>query len=230
MAYASEGVEEVVMAIRSVYPDADPTEEELFGLSLSDFPFPVSPDIRGRQFRAHLPDNPWNNGEKGILCLTQQFNTRAALFNLVSTCSIHRDSGHPDDTCGAVGGACGAGRASDPVVCSLSQQARRGGLAVSFPDPPGIAISKLEGVWKMDGNPIDINDDSDGTNAPWQISRGGRRASLRDVGRLLLDNEPISTGSQVARVLEVVADVVAAQEKHLPVWARTGSEEMGLRS
>ena len=69
----------------------------------------ASATARGKQFTAHLPDNPWNNGERGILCLTQQFNTMSALFNLLGACGVPNLNVPTGQVCATVGGSCGPG-------------------------------------------------------------------------------------------------------------------------
>ena len=123
--------------------------------------------------------NPWN-GARGLLCLSQRFNTLGALFNLVIRCGIpHR--GAATDTCDAVGDFCGVTRNSDPVVCTASQNLARAPRALSLADPVGISIRELGGIWKLNGTQIDIN--APGANhGTWTISRNGKRAMLDTQG------------------------------------------------
>ena len=121
-ALAETGADAVRREIQNLYPGANPTDQELFGPGFN--PSTATANTRGDQFRTHLPRNPWNNGEKGILCLMQQFNTLGALFNLLGQCGVPNTSISPEAVCANVGGACGPGRNSDPQVCSAAQKSR----------------------------------------------------------------------------------------------------------
>jgi hypothetical protein len=109
-AFAAVGPAALVSAIQDVIPGANPTLDELFGAGFN--PAATTAVGRARTFRDHLADNPWNNGKKGILCLTQQFNTLGALFNLITACGVRQAQGTPENTCSLVAstGACGDGR------------------------------------------------------------------------------------------------------------------------
>jgi hypothetical protein len=220
-AFAAVGYEALKTAVADVIPDADPTAADLFGAGFE--PNAAPPIARSQSFRDNLPLNPWNNGQKGILCLTQQFNTLGALFNLLTACGVPRAAGTPQDTCGLVGGACGEGRSSDPTVCAASQQAARDGIGYTLRDPAGIRISKLEGVWKLNGAPLDVND-PDKNEGAWVLSRNGRRGVLTVLPGLTLDDDPLATGAQIAHKVVVAADLLAAPDAALPDWARIGAE------
>ncbi len=174
-------------------------------------------------FRAHLQENPWNNGEKGILCLTQRFNTLNALFNLLAACSVRRTQGTPENTCSLVGAACGPARSSDPALCATAQRSVRGNLGLSLRDPTGVRIVKLDGVWRINNSTIDINDPAQNQGS-WVVSRNARRAVLTIAAGLTVDGSPVRTGAQIARKLQVAADVLAAPDAALPLWARVGVE------
>lgn len=220
-AFAAVGFNELVAAIQDVVPSANPTEVELFGPGFSSS---ASTAIgRSRTFRDHLQQNPWNNGKKGILCLTQEFNTLVALFNLVTKCGVPKTQGTPQNTCALVAGACGPGRSSDPAVCAAAQRAVRAGLGFTLRDPAGVRIVKLEGVWKSNNAQIDINDPNQNQGA-WIVSRNGRRGVLTVAPGLTVDGQPLVTGAQVSRNLSVAADLFAAQSSALPDWARIGVE------
>lgn len=220
-AFAAVGSDALVSAVQDALPGADPTVEDLFGAGFN--PAAASPTARSRQFRARLGGNPWNNGQKGILCLMQRFNTLGALFNLLTECGVPRTQGAPEATCGLVGGACGDGRNSDPAVCAESQRAARNKLGFTLRDPGGVRIIKLEGSWKLQSNAIDINDPAQNQGA-WAVDRNGRRGVLKGIPGLTLDGDPLVTGTQVSRVLRVRADLLAAPEAALPEWARAGNE------
>ena len=202
-------------------PSASPTAEELFGPGFN--PAVSSPIGRRQTFRNRLTENPWNNGKKGILCLTQQLNTLGALFNLLTACGVPRTQGTPENTCSLVGNACGPGRSSDPVVCAETQRAVRGNLGFTLRDPAGVRIVKLEGVWKINNNDIDIDDPAK-NRGTWVVSRNGRRGLLTVAAGLTLDGQPLVTRAQVSRKLRVAADVFAAPNATLPEWARIGVE------
>lgn len=220
-AFAAVGFDALLVAVRDILPGAGPTVEDLFGPGFN--PAAATPVGRSRQFRARLPHNPWNNGQKGILCLMQQFNTLGALFKLLTECGVPRTQGAPEATCGLVGGACGDGRNSDPAVCAEAQRAARGKLGFTLRDPAGVRIVRLEGSWKIKANTIDVNDPANNQGA-WAVDRNGRRGVLAVVPGLTLDGDPLVSGSQISRVLRVTADLLAAPELALPEWARAGNE------
>ncbi|MGH8659248.1 MAG: hypothetical protein ACREV4_12450 [Gammaproteobacteria bacterium] len=222
-AFAAVGFDELVNAIHDVIPDGNPTVGELFGPGFS--PAANSSLARSRTFRNRLAVNPWNNGQKGILCLTQQFNTLGALFNLLAACGVLKTQGTPENTCALVAstGACGPGRSSDPAVCAEAQRAVRGDLGFSLRDPAGVRIVRLEGVWKLSNSDIDINDPTLNQGI-WVVNRNGRRGVLTVKNALTLDSDPLVTGAQIARKLKVAADLFAAPSANLPEWARIGVE------
>jgi hypothetical protein len=220
-AYAAVGLDALNSAIKDLIPGADPTEADLFGPGFNSSA--ATSLARSETFRNHLPLNPWNNGDKDILCLTQQFNTQGALFNLLTECGVPQTSGSPEDTCGLVGGACGVGRSSDPAICTLSQTAVRGKFDYTLRDPSGIRFLKLEGVWKLDGAVIDINDFSHNQGL-WVVTRNGRRAVLTIPAGLVLDDKPLVTGAQISHKVAVAADLLVAPDAALPDWARISAE------
>lgn len=220
-AFAALGFNELVEAIQDVIPEANPTAEELFGPEFN--PASSPPLGRARTFRARLQENPWNNGEKGILCLTQRFNTLNALFNLLAACSVRRMQGTPENTCSLVEPACGPSRSSDPALCATAQRSVRAGMALSLRDPVGVRIVKLEGMWKIANDDIDINDPAQNRGI-WIVSRNRQRAELSIVDGLTVDGELVITGAQVARKVKVASDLLAAPDTALPEWARTGRE------
>jgi len=179
--------------------------------------------LRAQAFRAHLAQNPWNNGQKGILCLTQGANTLGALFNLLSQCGIPKTQGAPQDTCGLVAGACGPGRSSDPNVCAVAQEAVRNKVGFTLRDPAGIRLVTLKGAWKIGNTAIDVNEPASNQGV-WHVSRNGRRGVLNVIQGLKLDGEPIVSGAQVSRKLSVAADLLAAPNAALPEPARIGEE------
>lgn len=166
-AFAAEGFNELAAAIQDVIPGANPTVAELFGPGFN--PAASTPIGRSRTFRDNLQQNVWNNGTKGILCLTQQFNTLGALFNLVTECGVRKTQGTPENTCALVGGACGPGRSSDPAVCAQSQRAVREGLGFTLRDPAGVRIVSLEGVWRIGNAQINVNDPNQNQGV-WTVS------------------------------------------------------------
>ncbi|MBW3600214.1 MAG: hypothetical protein KY475_23440 [Planctomycetes bacterium] len=226
-AFAAAGsqalMEAVQYGVRETSPGPSPTVKELFGASANVDVDALSPTARIQHFRNRLAANPWNNGAKDILCLTQQFNTANALFNLAAECGVPQSQGSPEDTCSLVGGACGPNRSSDPRICAAAQQAIRNGIAFSLRDPVGIRIDKLLGVWKQNGTVIDVND-SAANGGVWSISRNGRRAVLSVGAGLTVNDAPLTTGAQVSRVLQVSADLLTARDSDLPDWAMVGNE------
>ncbi len=142
-AFAAAGLPALTAAIQDVMPGAAPTTAELFGPGFNAAA--ETPQARSQTFLSRLAQNPWNNGQKGILCLTQRANTLGALFNLLTECGVPRAGGAPQDTCSHVGGACGVGRSSDPAVnqgiWAVSRNGRRGVLSI----PAGL---------DLDGQPL----------------------------------------------------------------------------
>jgi hypothetical protein len=219
-AFAAVGSSSLSDAVRDVIPGASPTAAELFGTATNVDALPSQARIQ--RFRNNLKRNPYNDGTKGILCLTQGANTLGALFHLVTECAVVRQ-GEPEDSCGLVGGACGPGRASDPNVCTAAQRAARNRIALTLQDPAGVRIVRLEGIWKIDGQQIDINDAASNRGA-WTIARNGRRAILKIVNGLTIGDAPVTTGAQVSRVVRVAADLKTVADNALPEWARRGKE------
>jgi Putative peptidoglycan binding domain len=173
----------------------------------------------GSLFRDNLANNPWNNGEKGLLCMVQNENTLPLLFGLLVNCAVPRLDMPVQDVCTAVTpNNCVPGRNSDPNVCRVSQDEARKGNVLSLSDPVGVQIVTLQGIWRInDGKTnrqIDINNPKDNQGA-WQVSRGGHRAVLKNLPGLTVDGSPIKTGAQVARRLQVGARVTIAAEKDL---------------
>ena len=223
-AFAKESFAALAAAIQDVIPGANPTPEEVFGPGISHDS--LSAEDRATRFRQFRQSNPWNNGEKGILCLTQQFNTLGALINLMVHCSIVRQDVDAGQICSLVGGFCGPRRNSDPRISVAVQNAARSDLVISADNPIGISITSLGGRWTLDGVEVDITTEtSDGTPL-WRVSRNGRRAvfHLPAGVDLRLDSAPVISGTQLSRVLTVVARVTAAKSTEVPEWARTGNE------
>ncbi|NJK67754.1 MAG: hypothetical protein HC789_11610 [Microcoleus sp. CSU_2_2] len=222
-ALAMVSADALIAGIQNVIPDANPTLDELFGSGFD--PGTTSGEDRAQRFRQNLIRNPWNNGEKGILCLTQQFNTAGALFNLLDKCAIKNTSIPSSAVCGAVGGACGPNRNSDPRICQASQNTVRSSRAISLVEPVGIKIKRLFGSWEIDGVAVDINDKTNNQGA-WVISRNGRRAVLDITKKVTLGGSVITSGAEVSNNLQVEADVISAPESSLANWAKTGQEFM----
>lgn len=207
-------------AVRDAIPAANATNKDLFGTSTGVDALP--PLVRANLFRRNLRQNPWNNGQKGILCLTQGANTLQALLRLLADCAVLSDT-DPEDICGSLGGACVPNRSSDPRICAEVQRAVRSKLALSIKDPAGVRIGEMMGTWTRNGQEFDINDPATNQGA-WTISRNGRRAVLDLTNGVKLGDEAVVTGAQVSRLVKVSADVIAAPETKIPDWARTGGE------
>jgi peptidoglycan hydrolase-like protein with peptidoglycan-binding domain len=169
----------------------------------------------GELFRQNLPNNPWNNGQKGILCMANFDNTLPLLFGLLSHCAVPRRDVSPQEVCRLVGGTnCVPGRSSDPNVCMAVQTEALKNNVFSPVDPVGIQILKLQGIWRINNTQIDINDPQKNQGA-WQVSRGDRRGVLKNLPGLTLDGLPITSGGQVARKLQVGLKVMIAAEQDL---------------
>lgn len=219
-ALAMVGVNELVAAIKAVIPDANPKPAELFGPGAN--PDTTSSESRSRRFRDFAQKNPWNNGTKGILCLAQEFNTLGALFNLVGPAAVPNVGIDAGQTCSTLGSFCGADRNSDPNIATAAQNLARAARGIALRDPAGVEIVRLTGVWKRNGTQIDIN--APAQSDIWSVTRTGRRASLKNVAGLTVDDEQLTSGSQVAARLSVRAVVVSAPEAQLPDWSRMGRE------
>jgi hypothetical protein len=195
--------------------------EDLFGVGFD--PNSATSAARAAQFLEHSRANRWNNGENDILFLTHPSSTLGALFNLVTECAVPKPTVASNAVCGLVSGACVSSRNSDPAVCNRVQQLVRAQLGLTIDDPAGVRILHLQGIWKLAGRQIDINDMASSEGA-WQIVRNGRRAILKVSDDLTIGDDPITSGTQVAAKLIVGADVVAAPEAGLPPWAKLGQE------
>jgi hypothetical protein len=222
-ALAEVGADTVRREIQNLYPGANPTDQELFGPNFN--PSTASPNTRGVRFRNQLPSNPWNNGQKGILCLTQRFNTLGALFNLLGACGVPNTNIAVDAVCANVNGACGPGRNSDPQVCSAAQNLARGKSSFSLQDPAGIHIIGLDdgGLWTVDGEQVAINDPV-ANKGVWKVTRNGRRAVFSFQRQVKFAGASITSGAQLSNLLFVGADVIHAPDAALPEWARAGNE------
>jgi hypothetical protein len=220
-ALAMTGMAELVAAIQAVIPNANPKAAELFGPNFQ--PDDAQPVARGNKFAAFAKENPWNNGKKGILCLGQQFNTLGALFNLAGRAAVPNSAIPAASVCATLGGFCGPARNSDPSIATAIQSIALAKRGISLIDPVGIEIMRLGGIWRIGSTTLDINNPAS-NNEVWTISRRGRRAVLKVVPNLTLDDEPITSGAQVASVLKVQASVVSAAEADMPDWSRIGQE------
>lgn len=219
-ALAAVGLAALQAGVQAVTGQA-PSETDLFGPGFSTNA--ATPLARQRQFRAFAGRNPWNNGQRDILFLTQQFNTLGALFNLLGHCGVENLAVPDAAVCDQVGGFCGSARNSDPVVCLAAQTLVRNRGGFSLADPPGVTILSLDGIWKLDGNQFDINDPATNLGI-WQVTRNGRRAALDVRAGLTMGDDPVTSGTQISTRLKVGATVVAIDESLLPAWAKTGQE------
>ena len=223
-ALAEVGVAPLKAEITKLVPGANPTDADLFGAGFN--PQTTGATSRGKRFVAHLADNSWNNGQRGILCLTQQFNTMGALFNLLGACGVPNLNVPTGQVCATVGGACGPGRNSDPAVCSVAQDLVRGNNSFSLDDPAGIRIINLDpnAQWTLGGQAIDVNNPATNQGV-WTVSRNGRRGVFNlGAGEVRVGGNKIMTGAQLSKFLFVGADVIQAPDTALPEWARAGHE------
>lgn len=216
---AAVSAEALADGIRDLHPEADPSVEDLFGPGFD--PAAATPTRRFFAFLDHLRSNPWNNGSPDLLCLEQPNNSLRALFKLVEDCGVHLPEIPPSSVCGEV--ACVPERNSDPFVCNAVQGLAADGRVLSFRDPVGIRILELGGIWKLDGEEIDVND-PDAEHGVWKVGRNGRRAVFTVRDGLTFDDDPILTGAQIAQRLRVGVDVVHTAQDLVPGWARTGME------
>lgn len=211
----------LIAGVQDCIAGANPTMEELFGPNFD--PSQATPLTRAIRFTRQLPNNPWQNGAKGMLCLAQRANTMGALFNLIADCA-ELLPGPSSDACDlAAPGACEPNRNSDPKVCSAAQEARKTNKVISLADPCGIKIDDLGGNWKIDGHQIDINKEHLNGGA-WSIIRNRHRAILNVVPGLTLNDDPIISGAQVAKVLNVMSTVIVIEEDKVDPMFKTGQE------
>jgi hypothetical protein len=224
-ALAQAGVDKLKEEVARLNPGPNPTEKELFGVGFN--PAAASPQARAERFRQNLSRNPWNNGERGILCLTLGANNMFALFNLLGACGKPRPELNPGDVCGSTGGACDPKRNSDPSVCIGAQNLARGDRSFCLQDPCGIRIIGLDpaGQWKVDNQAVNINDEANNRGI-WKVSRNGRRGIFAFQGDVRLAGGRIQTGTALSEQLIVGADVVHAPNAALPEWARRGNEPL----
>jgi hypothetical protein len=210
--------------IRRLHPGANPTDAEIFGAGFN--PATASAQGRAGRFRANRRSNPWNNGERGILCLTHRDNTLGALFNLLASCGVPRD-GDPGEVCANVEGACGPGRNSDPAACIAAQNLARADRSFSLEDPCGVRIIGLDPAaqWTVDGQTVDMNDEANNRGI-WKVTRNGRRGTFTFQGDVRLAGGKIATGTDLSRQLIVATTVVHAPNAALPEWARLGNEQL----
>jgi hypothetical protein len=221
-ALAQVGAAALKEEIKRLNPGANATDRELFGDNFD--PDAASPRARAARFVRHLRRNPWNNGERGILCLTHGSNTMGALFGLLGACGVPKNV-DPTAMCGSVGDACVPGRNSDPAVCSTAQRLASANRSFAPQDPCGIRIEGLDraGRWTIDGQVVDINAPA-GNRGVWTIVRNGRRAVFKFQGDVRLDGARVETGAQLATQLTVAAALMHAPNSALPEWARPGNE------
>jgi hypothetical protein len=212
----------LVAGIKAVIPGAAPTAAELYGPNFN--PTTAAPEARARAFRGNATNNPWNDGRKGILCLGQQFNTLGALFNLGGHAAVPKPNLPVGSVCASLGGFCGPERNSDPSISAAVQTLARAKRGLAFADPVGIQIEGLGGIWRIGNTQFDVNVPA-ANQGVWTITRGGRRAVLKVVPGLMLDDEKVDSGAQLAAVLSVIAQAVSAAEADLPAWSRVGQEQ-----
>lgn len=221
-ALAGVGADPLISAIKGAIPGADPSVAELFGPEFN--PRRATREQRALAFSNNLLRNPWNNGSKGILVLSHASSNAYALFALVAHCAIVSSADGAQAICDDANGSCVSGRNSDPAVCEATQNAAREENVLSLKDPAGVLIKKLRGIWKIGGTQVDINDPTQNRGV-WKIFNGGHRAVL-DVSKenLTIGDDPVSSGAQVAKKLEVGATLVVAASAEVPAWAQTGQE------
>jgi hypothetical protein len=219
-ALAEAGTARLKEEIGRLVPGANPTDQELFGTGFD--PATATPAARGNRFVRHLRRNPWNNGERGILCLTHGSNTMGALFGVLSACSVPRLDLRSGDVCAKVGDSCVPGRNSDPSVCGAAQEVARNG-SFSLQDPVGIRIISLDpaGRWTVDGEAVDMNNEA-ANGGIWKVTRNGRRGTFTFQGDVRLGGAKITTGADLSRQLIVGVDVIHAPNAAMPEWARRG--------
>ena len=192
----------LVAGIKAVIPGAAPTAAELYGPNFN--PTTAAPEARAQAFRGNATNNPWNDGRKGILCLAQQFNTLGALFNLGGHAAVPKPNVPVGSVCASLGGFCGPDPQLRPVDLGRRADARPGQTRARA-SPIRSASDRSPRRHLADRqHTVDVNDPA-ANQGVWTITRGGRRAVLKVVPGLMLDDDKIESGAQVAAVLSVVA-------------------------
>jgi hypothetical protein len=223
-ALARIGPAELTAAVKAVMPAANPKVSELFGPGFTAATASaLSEEARASKFRNFAQQNPWVNGQKGILCLAHGSSTLGALFRLVDVASIPNPAVPANAICGTLGGNCVPDRNSDPNIAAAVQTLSQNDRSFSLADPAGIEISTLGGIWRLGNQEIDINDKTTNQGV-WKLTRGNRRGELTVPANLVLDDNPITSGAQVAAALRVKSSVVSSLNADLPEWARVGKE------
>jgi hypothetical protein len=216
---ATELVSEVARVTGGTVTNAD-----VFGANFN--PDQATPAGRAARFSERTKNNPWNT-TRSILCLTHPLSTLSALFNLVTECAVARPASVTSAAvCGLTSNACVDGRNSDPAVCQAVQELARQKMGLTLPDPPGVEIGRLGGIWKLDGTQIEPNSRAD----IWRVSRNRRRAELVVTPSLTIGDNPIASGAQVAKRLQVSAKVMFLPDADLPSWGRIGQESSRMLS
>ena len=216
-ALAAADPEALLAEVHAVTGTQEPTLGDLFGSNFD--PTQATGEARAARLLQRAMRNKWNNGDRSILFLTHPSSTLGALLNLAAACGVPNAQVAPKDMCSAVSGACVPTRNSDPAVCAAVQRLSQNQNSFTFIDPVGIVIDRLEGIWKLDGQQVDIN-----TSALWKVSRNRRRATLEIPEGLTLVDDSITSGARVASRLTVGSEVIFAPDNLLPEWSRMGQE------
>jgi hypothetical protein len=167
-----------------------------------------------------LNDGPYNDGTRGICCMSQSSNNLRAMVGLVCaalrTYSIKgRPCLHGDELFGLLGDAAVAGRASDPLLVERLARVAWDGRLVAFDEPVGVVVIGFEHtrLRTRRGEPV-------GPEC-FTVSRGGRRAvfEVPDGHKHLVDvatESPIVHGGQIAELVQVAVHLRVSERGVFP--------------
>ena len=213
----------LVAGIKAVIPGAAPTAAELYGPNFN--PTTAAPEARARAFRGNATEQPVERWPQRHPVPRRSSSTPWARCSTWAATRRFPSRTFPSAPCAPrSAGFCGPARNSDPSISAAVQTLARARRGLAFADPVGIQIEALGGIWRIGNTQIDVNDPA-ANQGVWTITRGGRRAVLKVVPGLMLDDEKIESGAQVAAVLSVIAQAVSAAEADLPAWSRVGQEQ-----
>jgi hypothetical protein len=165
-------------------------------------------------------DGPYNDGTRGICCMSQSSNSLGALVALVcAALRTHSIEGRPciqcDELFPLLGKAAVAGRASDPLLVERLARVAWEGRLVAFDQPVGVFVLGFEHTrlrtWR--GEPV-------GPEC-FTVSRGGRRAvfEVPEGHDHLVDvatDSPIMHGGQIAELVQVGVHLRVSERGVLP--------------
>lgn len=167
-----------------------------------------------------LDDGPYNDGARGICCMSQSSNNlRAMVVAVCEALRTHSIQGRPclhaDELFGFLGDAAVAGRASDPVLVERLARVAWDGRLVAFDEPVGVFVIGFEHTRLRTGRGEPVGPEC------LAVSRGGRRAvfEVPDGDEHLVDvatESPIVHGGQIAELVQVAVRLRVSERGVLP--------------